>query len=388
MIDPVKMVAPRRKRTGNDNMKATMRVLSFLGIALIFSPVAFAQQDRRAENAAKAMFLQRDADQDGKLTRKEFPQQNIRLFDQIDTNKDGAISLQEDIDFRLARTPRQRRQPQGLPEGVAVHRDLIYAQVGQRDLPLDLYLPKSDKPLPVVVWIHGGGWRAGSKGNAGPARPLVGQGYAVIDVEYRLSGEAIFPAQIQDCKAAIRWLRANAKTYNLDGDHIGVWGSSAGGHLVALLGTSGDVAEFETAANAEFSSRVQAVCDWFGPTDLLLMNKQAIPGSRLDHDAPDSPESKLVGGPIQTAPFTAVAKQANPINYVSDDDPPFLIVHGDNDRLVSHRQSEMLHAALTKAGVASKLQIEPGAGHGFSGGKTPKQELVQQAAGFFDQHLK
>lgn len=283
------MVAARPKQTGNDNMKANARVLSFLGIALIFSPTAFAQRDSPAAQAAKAMFRQRDADHDGKLTRNEFPQQNARLFDQIDKDKDGAISLQEDIDFRLTRARRPRQQPQGLPEGVTVHRDLVYAQVGQRNLPLDLYLPTSDKPLPVIVWIHGGGWPTGSKGNAGPARPLVGQGYAVADVEYRLSGEAIFPAQIQDCKAAIRWLRGNAKQYNLDGDHIGVWGSSAGGHLVALLGTSGDVAEFDTAAHAEFSSRVQAVCDWFGPTDLLLMNKQAIPGSRLDHDAPIHP---------------------------------------------------------------------------------------------------
>ncbi len=369
-------------------MKAIACGLAFLSLGWIFAPPATAQDARRAENAAKAMFRERDINKDGQLSRKEFPQRNDRLFQQIDADKDGLISLKEDIDFRITRVNRQRRRPPELPEGVTVHRDLVYATVGQRELPLDLYLPPSEQPLPVVIWIHGGGWRSGSKGSAGPARPLTGQGYAVVDVEYRLSGEAIFPAQIQDCKAAVRWVRANAKKYNLDADHIGVWGSSAGGHLAALLGTAGDVDDFETEANAGYSSRVQAVCDWFGPTDLLLMNKQAIAGSTLDHDAPDSPESKLVGGPIQQQPFTSLAQKANPIQYVSKDDPPFLIVHGDNDRLVSYRQSELLQAALTKAGVPSKLQIEPGADHGLSGGKRSRTELVEQAVGFFDQHLK
>ena len=118
------------------------------------------------------------------------------------------------------------------------------------------------------------------------------------------------------------------------------------------------------------------------------MNQQAVPGSKMDHDAPESPESQLVGGPIQQAPYTSQAKKANPIEYVSEDDPPFLIVHGDNDKLVSHRQSELLQAALAKAGVASTLQIERGAGHGFTGGRTSKNELAQQAAKFFDKHLK
>ena len=369
-------------------MKAIARGLTFLPLLGIFALPAIAQDTRRAANAAKAMFAERDTNQDGLLSRNEFPQRSVRLFEQIDTDEDGAISLQEDIRFRLTRGRSRPQPPQRLPAGLTVHRDLVYAKLGERDLPLDLYVPKSETPLPVVIWIHGGGWRSGSKGNAGPARSLVGKGYAVVDVEYRLSGEAIFPAQIQDCKAAVRWVRAKATEYNLDGDHIGVWGSSAGGHLVALLGTSADVDEFETEANAKYSSRVQAVCDWFGPTDLRLMNQQAIPGSKLDHDAPDSPESQLVGGPIQQQPYASLAEKANPIKYVSKDDPPFLIVHGDDDKLVSYRQSELLQQALAAAGVPSKLQIEAGADHGFAGGKRSKQELAEQAAEFFDQYLK
>jgi acetyl esterase/lipase len=174
----------------------------------------------------------------------------------------------------------------------------------------------------------------------------------------------------------------------LDAESIGVWGSSAGGHLAALLGTSGDVEEFETDTNAPFSSRVQAVCDWFGPTDLVQMNQQAIPGSTLNHDAADSPESRLVGGPIQQEPYKSLANKANPIRYVSEDDPPFLIVHGDQDKLVSYHQSELLQKALQESGIPSTLQIEQGANHGFGGGKTSRQELSQQAADFFDTYLK
>lgn len=358
-------------------------------LSIVVADLAIAQADGPIEKRAREVFQRRDTDRNGRLSRKEFrPNQ---LFDQIDANKDGFITLKEDIDYRLARMKRafESRKQQPPPDGAKVHRDLVYATVGDRKLPLDLYVPKeSDGPLPVVMWVHGGGWRNGSKGNAGPARALIQHGYAVVDVEYRLSGEAIFPAQIQDCKAAVRWIRANAKQYNLDDDRIGVWGSSAGGHLVALLGTSGDVAEFETKSNADYSSRVQAVCDWFGPTDLLKMNQQAIPNSTLDHDASDSPESQLLGGPIQTEPYKSLAAKANPITYVSEDDPAFLIVHGDKDRLVSYRQSVLLQDALTGAGVDSTLQIEPGADHGFGGGKNSREELAQQAAKFFDRHLK
>src|SRR4051812_41159529 len=167
-------------------------------------------------------------------------------------------------------------EPPKDPSGITVHRDLKYVKDGSPAQALDLYLPseKSDKSLPVIAYIHGGGWSGGSKSGCW-ALPEVKRGYAVVSIEYRFSQEAIFPAQIQDCKAAIRWLRANAKEYNLDAGHIGVWGDSAGGHLVALLGVTGDSKAFPAiGGNEDQSDRVQAVVDWYGPTDFLTFYEQ------------------------------------------------------------------------------------------------------------------
>jgi acetyl esterase/lipase len=277
--------------------------------------------------------------------------------------------------------PPQKGPPMDLT-GVKAMRDLEYAKVGSKSLLLDLYVPeKADAPLPLIVWVHGGAWRAGDKANC-PAKGQLKRGYAVASINYRLSQEAIFPAQIHDCKAAIRWLRAHAKENNLDPKRIGVWGSSAGGHLVALMGTSGDVKELEgDEGNLDQSSRVQAVCDWFGPTDFLQMAAHMLPDAKMPHDTADSPESKLVGGPIQENK-EKVAK-ANPITYVSKDDPPFLIMHGDKDPLVPHHQSEILTEALKKAGVEVTFKTVEGAGHGFGGPEVMK--LVEE---FFDKHLK
>jgi acetyl esterase/lipase len=207
---------------------------------------------------------------------------------------------------------------------------------------------------------------------------LLKDGYAVASINYRLSQHAIFPAQIEDCKAAVRWLRAHAAQYGLDPGHFGAWGASAGGHLVALLGTAGEVKEFEKGPNLEFSSRVQAVCDWFGPTDFAEMNK--FPG-HMDHDAADSPESQLIGGPVQEN--KAKAQRANPITYVTPGDPPFLIMHGDQDPLVPINQSELLEAALRKAGVPVTFHVVQGAGHGFRG-----DELNRMVSDFFRKYLQ
>jgi len=370
-------------------MKTRICLLGFAVAGLLCRELfAQAQQDLRTK--VQRFIKTRDKNGDGKLSKSEFPKAGARLFSRIDKDNDGFVTFEEDLAFRSARSQTgNRNQAPALPEGAKVHLDLVYAVVGERKLPLDLYLPApSEKAVPVVIWIHGGGWKGGKKGSGGPARGLIERGYAVVDVEYRLSSEAIFPAQVEDCKAAVRWVRANAKKYQLDADHIGIWGSSAGGHLAAFLGTSGGVKEFETDSHSQFSSRVQAVCDWFGPTDLLQMNAQAVPGAKLDHDAPTSPESLLVGGAIQKEPFRTKAVKANPITYVTKDDPPFLIVHGDQDLLVSHRQSELLHEALQSAGVSSELTIVENGGHGFGGGNKSRKELVQQAAEFFDKHLK
>jgi acetyl esterase/lipase len=275
---------------------------------------------------------------------------------------------------------KDKAQPK-LPEGTNVLRDVAYVPGGHPRQTLDLYVPAGRKPLPLVIWVHGGAWLGGDK-SGGPWPVLLSHGYAVACVNYRLSGHAPFPAQIADCKAAVRWLRANAGKPVLDPDRFGAWGSSAGGHLVALLGTAGGVTEWETVGeHRDVSSRVQAVCDWFGPADLARMGKQSRPNSRLDHDAPDSPESRLLGGPIREN--RAKADTASPIAYVSKDAPPFLVMHGDKDDTVPHAQSVAFAAALKKAGVPVTFHTVAGAGHGFGG-----PDIQRMVLEFFDKHLK
>ncbi len=334
-------------------------------------------------------FGESDATWDEGDSCDEFPQPNANLFDRGDTNRDGFILLPEDTVYRNRKPIQDTVAHQGpqLPEGFKFNPDITYATINGRQLRLDLYAPqvKPHQPMPVVMWIHGGGWKGGSKDNPRRALPILERGYILVSVEYRLSGEAIFPAAIADCKAAIRWVRANAKVQGMDPDRIGVWGSSAGGHLVALLGTAGGVTEWDAIhdENTGFSSQPNAVCDWFGPTDLLRMND--FP-SGIDHDAADSPESLFIGAPIQTVPEKS--QRANPINYISGETPPFLIMHGDNDLSVCYNQSELLHAALQKAGVKSTLYKVVGGGHGFRNARNDTPEsLFKMTADFFDEQL-
>ncbi|MEW6126085.1 MAG: alpha/beta hydrolase [Acidobacteriota bacterium] len=271
----------------------------------------------------------------------------------------------------------------------AVMRNIEYARVGSKSLLLDLYLPASGQgPFPLLVWIHGGGWVGGDKslGSSSLQVQQTARGYVVASINYRLSHEAIFPAQIEDCKAAIRWLRANAAQYRIDPNRVGVWGSSAGGHLVALLGTSGNVADLEGAVggNLQQSSRVQAVVDWYGPTHLRTMASQALPCSVIDHDAAISPESLLVGCAIQSCPDKA--ERASPTTYVTADDPPFLIMHGTSDCLVPPLQSQELTDLLKAAGVTATLTYLQGAGHG--GAEFTSADSQQQIQDFLDQYLK
>jgi acetyl esterase/lipase len=279
----------------------------------------------------------------------------------------------------VADEPVQSTRPQG-SEGTIVHRDLPYVSNGHERQKLDLYLPKAGENLPLIIRIHGGAWLAGSKEMEGP-EDFVRNGYAVASINYRLSQHAIFPAQIQDCKAAVRYLRANAQKYNLDPNRFAVWGPSAGGHLAALLGTTGDVNEFDVGESLSVSSRVRAVVDYFGPTDFFQMDAHRLPNSMI-HNMAKSPEAQLVGGPIQDNP-EKVAK-ANPITYVTKDDPPFLIIHGDMDPLVPHHQSELLEAALKKAGIPVIFYTVKGGGHG--GFKDPNVPTLTRE--FFEKNLK
>ncbi len=262
-----------------------------------------------------------------------------------------------------------------------VHRDLQYAKVDDVALHLDLYLPDEADSPPLVVWIHGGGWRQGSK-NRCPMVWLNQHGYAVASVQYRLTDKAKFPAQIHDCKGAIRWLRANSKKYGYNAERIGVAGISAGGHLVALLGTSGDSKklEGEVGGNLDQSSRVQAVLNKCGPADFLLRLKNN-PGLV---ERPDSPVALLLGGP--TSENKDLAKLASPAHHVTKDDAPLLIFHGTNDRLVSYKQSEHLKEAYDKADLEVELELITGGGH------VPREfwdrTRRDMALEFFDEHVK
>ena len=212
--------------------------------------------------------------------------------------------------------------------------DLAYASLSDAQK-LDLYIPEGAGPFPLVIMVHGGGFMFGDKADGAGLTgvdQLLANGYAVASINYRLSGEAQYPAQIQDAKAAVRFLRANAAQYNLDSEKFGAWGASAGGNLVALLGTTCGVAELEGAdlGNADQSSCVQAVVDWFGPIDFLTMDEQfAGTSCPQTHNDASSPESKLVGAEIQSVPD--LVKTTNPMNYIDAGDAPFIIQHGSAD---------------------------------------------------------
>lgn len=380
--------------------------------------------------------------------------------------------------------PAAKKGVLAVPEGIALTRDVEYATVNGRRLLLDIYLPEKsaptqpvqpkpaaekpasapgngpaaptgeaptkpgpfllpeahesaadgsthgsgeaaaglEAPLPVVIWVHGGGWETGTK-DASPAARLVPYGYAAVSISYRFSQVAPYPAQIHDCKAAVRWVRAHAKEYNFDPDRIGVWGASAGGHLVALLGTTAGEQELEgdVGGNLEQSSAVQAVCDWFGPTDIIKLCRMASgenadeasqprpdlvvpqraqpePKPGVQAEPPASPQGtaeprkrprivtpapirKLFGGVLKDKLELAVL--ANPITFVDKSDAPVLIVHGDSDSLVPLDQSTLFKNALERSGVRVTLHVVKGGGHGFW-----NDELLGIVRTFFDETLR
>jgi acetyl esterase/lipase len=266
----------------------------------------------------------------------------------------------------------------------AIERDLVYKRINGRELTLDLYRPQNASgPSPVILWINAGGWSHGRKDQYIPVIRLLSDGYAVASIELRLSGEAPFPAQIEDCKAAVRWLRANAAKYNLDADRIGAGGHSGGGHLSALLGTTGGVQELEGGGdNMSYSSRVQAVCDVSGPSDLLRLYHDASDPSTGTKPRAISYIDAFLGGPAEQNKTKAIA--ASPITYVSKDDAPFLIIHGEKDFGIPASQAELLAAALKAAGVETTLEITP-RGHSVGLGGPALLPIVKA---FFDKHLK
>ncbi|MFI4860866.1 MAG: alpha/beta hydrolase fold domain-containing protein [Phycisphaerales bacterium JB063] len=268
-------------------------------------------------------------------------------------------------------------------------RHIVYATLEDgTEMKLDLYRPiASDDeatdatPPKLVVWVHGGAWMMGNRWPC-PMTFLTDHGYAVASVSYRFSNVAQFPAQLDDCKAAVRFLRANAEHYGYDADHIGVIGASAGGHLAALLGTTGNDpdTEGELGEHLDVSSEVQAVYDLFGPTDLEALSAEIPEESGL---AAHSPIALLLGGDPRLHPDLAQA--ADPVTYLDADDPPVMIAHGTRDPLVPLAQSEYFANALEDAGIEHELIVVQGGGHGGAHFQTP--EMIAQLIAFFDEHL-
>lgn len=261
--------------------------------------------------------------------------------------------------------------------------DLKYAEVDGDALLLDLYLPENVEKPPLVVWIHGGGWRAGSR-KAVLLKEVVTHGYAMASISYRFTDKAIFPAQIHDCKGAIRWLRANAEEYGYNADTIIVAGSSAGGHLALLLGVSADVKELEgmVGGNLEQSSRVQGIIDYYGPSDFALRGKTQPERAYTTK----SGSFALLGGLKHGEVIPELQKQASPAQYVSADDPPLLVFHGTNDKTVLLDQSERIVELYRSAELPAKLVILEGAGHG--GNRFYSGEHLATALKFLDDQME
>ena len=272
------------------------------------------------------------------------------------------------------------------------YKDLAYATLSSAEK-LDLYLPSTGSgPFPVVVMIHGGAFMFGDKTDGGGLAgvdQIVAAGYAVASINYRLSGEALYPAQINDVKAAVRYLRANAAKYKLNSAKFAAFGASAGANLASQLGVTCGVAELEGASlgNADQSSCVQAVVDWFGPIDFLKMDAQfAGTSCPVTHNDASSPESKLVGAAIQTVPEKV--RLTNPMNYISADDPAFFIENGTADCNVPPAQDKNFADALSAVLGADKVTYKSLEGAGHAGSQFETADNLKLVTGFLDKYLK
>jgi len=283
---------------------------------------------------------------------------------------------------------KKETKPAQVPSGAILEKDIAYIPGGSKAQVLDLYLPETaGKPaVPLLMFVHGGGWRGGSKDGC-PAKFLAQHGYAVASIDYRLAREAVFPAQIEDCRAALRFLRSRAAKYNIDPGRFGVWGGSAGGHLAALLGTSAAVdfskgpEGMKAPGKLDETARVQCVIDMYGPTEL-----SQVAGRNPDRNDVWKAAAALLGPCADDKELMSRAKWASPVTYVNRDNPPFLIQHGDADVIVPLEQSRILLAALQKAGVEATLTVLPGAGH--AGAPLFTEENHKTILEFLDKHLK
>lgn len=277
-----------------------------------------------------------------------------------------------------------------IPPNVRIVKDLAYGGKSQSQK-LDLYIPKSDvlktkSGLPLVIWIHGGGWNSGDK-IGGPINPLLEAGFATASINYRLSGEAKWPAQLDDCRSALTYIRAHAKEYGIDTKRMGLWGVSAGGHLVLMLALKGETPDVVSKTSSNAVSKtvalkpldVAAVCDWFGPTDIV----RYVQAPKQNQHAIDMIHS-LIG--TQGAAFMAGCADASPITYVGQLKrvPPLLIMHGRSDMLVSISQSQLLVNRMKAQGLNNVRLVSVDGGHGYPGFEL---DTMLDVVKFFKAHL-
>ncbi len=317
--------------------------------------------------AAPSQEFQRlDKDRNGVLEGKELIGIPADLFKQLDSNADGKISAAED------------ERHFGRPNGNFTVTELQYANNKNPRQSLDLYHPNepSKAKLPLIIFIHGGAWRSGSKA-AGrqPLEDYVKSGnFICASIGYRLSQEAIWPAQLHDCKAAIRFLYAHADKYHIDPTRTVVLGASAGGHLATMVSVTGNNPKMEGTLGKHLDqhSRVAGGISYYGPTDFQKMDD--FP-SNIEHNAENSPESQLIGAPIQQVP--ARTQAANPLTYIDENDPPLICIHGSRDRLVPFNQSTLLYNALENAKVPTALITILDGAHGNF--RNPKITRIEKA---------
>lgn len=283
--------------------------------------------------------------------------------------------------------------PETDADGTRHWRDVVFAAIdGFRPLTMHVSAPKSDKPLPLIIFVHGGAWWLGHPNITNPVYRALGHfpklieaGFAVARISYRFTSEGRFPMQLHDCKAAVRFLRNHSEAFGVDPNRFAAMGDSAGGHLALLLGLTANRQDLEGDVGQQVgSSAVQAVVNWFGPTELLTMSAMAIKSGMTHHDDRASPESLLVGGPLQMN--RNAARAASPITYVHRNAPPVLTQHGTHDRLVPIGQARALHAALLAAGADSTLDEIAGADHCFWG--VPDPGIVERDITFLREKLR
>lgn len=274
----------------------------------------------------------------------------------------------------FAACARAQSGPPNLPAGAEFAGNVAYVKDAHERQKLDIAFFKKGKPRALLVWIHGGAFMGGDKAENHAIWPdIMKAGYAVATINYRLSGDAKWPAQITDCKAAIRFLRAHGKDYNLAPGRVAVWGSSAGGHLAALVGTSGGAKKLDVGEHLDQSSAVSCSVDMFGPIDFEKMPQ---------FTSPTSPEARMWGR--ATSDALDLAREACPITYLAKDTPPVLIFHGDADGVVNISQSQLFDAAIKKAGAPGEFVTLPGVGHSHVAVWMKERERIMT---FFKRHL-